>query len=43
MILVGGTTSTLTEFRELARQAGLQVVAAGPQPAGYVVECRPVS
>jgi hypothetical protein len=43
MILVGGTTSTLTEFRELAREAGLEVTAAGQQPSGYFVECRPVS
>jgi hypothetical protein len=40
MLLCGGRTSTLTEFRELAGQAGLDVAAAGPQPPGYVVECR---
>ncbi|HEY7483921.1 MAG TPA: methyltransferase [Streptosporangiaceae bacterium] len=41
MVLVGGTTSSITEFRELARRAGLEVVAAGRQAAGrYVVECR---
>lgn len=34
MVLLAGRTSTLTEFRELARQAGLEVVAAGPQPSG---------
>ena len=43
MVLVGGKHRTLTEFRELARTAGLEVLAAGPQPSGYfVVECRPI-
>lgn len=42
MVLVGGTTAGISEFRELARRAGLAVVAAGHQPAGdYVVECHP--
>jgi hypothetical protein len=41
MLLCGGRTSTLTEFRELAGRAGLDVAAAGQQPPGYVVECRP--
>jgi precorrin-6B methylase 2 len=42
MILAGGKPRTLTEFGELARQAGLQVDAAGPQPNGYfVTECHP--
>jgi SAM-dependent methyltransferase len=42
MVLVGGKHRTVTEFRELARAAGLEVVAAGRQPSGYfVVECRP--
>jgi hypothetical protein len=41
-ILIGGETSTVEEFRELARQAGLRVVAAGTQRSGrFVVECRP--
>jgi hypothetical protein len=41
MIVAGGKSNTLTEFRELARQAGLEVVAAGRQPAhAFVVECR---
>ncbi len=41
MLVAGGKTSTLTEFTELARQAGLQVTAAGSQPSGrYVVECQ---
>lgn len=43
MILVGGRTNTLAEFRRLAREAGLEVVAAGRQRSGsFVVECRPV-
>lgn len=42
MVLVGGKPRTLTEFRELARQSGLEVVQAGPHPSGYfVTECRP--
>ncbi len=44
MVLLGGKYSTVSEFRELARGAGLEVIAAGPQPAGhFVVECRPIS
>ena len=43
MVLVGGKGRTLTEFRELARTAGLEVQAAGREPSGrFVVECRPV-
>lgn len=43
MVLVGGKHRTLTEFRELAQAAGLEVIAAGPQASGYfVVECRPM-
>jgi hypothetical protein len=42
MVLVGGTSSTLARFRELAREAGLEVVAAEQQSSGrFVVECRP--
>jgi hypothetical protein len=42
MVLVGGKHRTITEFRDLARQAGLQIVSAGPQPSGaFVVECQP--
>jgi SAM-dependent methyltransferase len=42
MVLVGGTTNTVAEFRELAREAGLEVAAAGRQaPGRFVVECRP--
>jgi 2,7-dihydroxy-5-methyl-1-naphthoate 7-O-methyltransferase len=43
MILVGGRTNPLAEFRLLAREAGLDVVAAGRQRSGsFVVECRPI-
>lgn len=43
LVLLGGKDRTLTEFRVLARAAGLAVVAAGRQPSGrFVVECRPV-
>jgi hypothetical protein len=43
MLLVGGKQRTVSEFRELARQSGLEIVVAGRQPSGYfVVECRPV-
>jgi len=42
MVLVGGKDRTLDEFREVAREAGLEVVAIGRQPSGRViVECRP--
>ena len=42
MLVAGGKTSTLTQFTELARRAGLEVVAARTQPSGrFVVECRP--
>lgn len=42
MLLVGGRTSRLAEFRGQAREAGLEVVAAGRQAIGeFVVECRP--
>jgi hypothetical protein len=41
MVLLGGRTDTLAAFRERAARAGLEVIAAGPQPAGrFVVECR---
>jgi hypothetical protein len=43
MVLLGGKHRTVAEFRELALEAGLDVMAAGQQPSGYfVVECRPV-
>jgi hypothetical protein len=42
MVLVGGKRRTLSEFRELARAAGLDVHAAAPLPSGrFVLECRP--
>ena len=41
MVLLGGRTRSLGDVRALAGGAGLEVVAAGPQPAGFVVECRP--
>lgn len=44
MVLVGGKERSLSEFRELARAAGLEVHAAGRQPSGrFVVECRPAN
>jgi 2,7-dihydroxy-5-methyl-1-naphthoate 7-O-methyltransferase len=39
MVLAGGKQRTLSEFRELARTAGLEVVAAGQQEGYYVAEC----
>ena len=43
MVLLGGKHRSVAEFRELARQSGLDVMAAGRQPLGYfVVECRPI-
>ncbi len=42
MLVAGGKTSTLTQFTELARRAGLETVTAGTQASGrFVVECRP--
>ncbi|MGE5221546.1 MAG: methyltransferase, partial [Omnitrophica WOR_2 bacterium] len=41
MLLVGGKHRTVTEIRALAREAGLEVSAAGQQPGYFVVECRP--
>jgi SAM-dependent methyltransferase len=42
MVLVGGRERTLEEFREMAREAGLEVTAVGRQASGRViVECRP--
>lgn len=43
MVLVGGRERTLDEFREMAREAGLEARSDGRQPSGRViVECRPV-
>jgi SAM-dependent methyltransferase len=42
LVLVGGKDRTLSEFRELAREAGLVVRASGRRPSGrFSVECRP--
>ena len=42
MILVGGKRRTVAQLAPLARDAGLEIVAAASQPSGYfVVECRP--
>jgi 2,7-dihydroxy-5-methyl-1-naphthoate 7-O-methyltransferase len=42
MLVAGGKTSTITQFTELARRAGLEITAAATQPSGqYVVECAP--
>ena len=42
MVLVGGRERSLSEFRELARAAGLEVRAAERQASGrFVLECRP--
>jgi hypothetical protein len=44
MLVAGGKTSTLAQFTELARQAGLDVIAARTQSSGrFVVECRPAN
>jgi 2,7-dihydroxy-5-methyl-1-naphthoate 7-O-methyltransferase len=42
LVLVGGKQRTLSQFRTLAGEAGLDVSAAGTTASGrYVVECRP--
>ncbi len=42
MMLVGGKERTLDEFRELARESGLEIRAAGRQLSGrFIVECQP--
>jgi SAM-dependent methyltransferase len=42
MVLVGGKDRSLSEFREMARAAGLEVQAAGRQQSGrFIVKCRP--
>jgi SAM-dependent methyltransferase len=40
-VLLGGRHRTVAEFGELARAAGLELVAAARQPGYFVVECRP--
>jgi hypothetical protein len=43
LVLVGGRNRPLSEFRGMARAAGLEVRATGRQPTGrLIVECRPV-
>ena len=43
LVLVGGKNRTLGEFRELAGQAGLEVIAAARNPKGrFQVECRAI-
>jgi hypothetical protein len=42
-VLVGGVNADLSTFRGLAREAGLEVTAAGRRADGrFAVECRPV-
>lgn len=42
MVLLGGKNRTLSEFRELARSAGLEVWASGRLASGrFAVDCRP--
>jgi len=42
MVLVGGRQRSLSEFRDLASEAGLEVEAAERQASGrFVVQCRP--
>lgn len=42
MVLTGGKERTVAEFRELARQSGLEIAAAGRENSYFVVECRAV-
>jgi SAM-dependent methyltransferase len=43
LVLVGGKSRSLDEFRELAHAVGLKVDAIGRQPSGrFVVECRTI-
>jgi 2,7-dihydroxy-5-methyl-1-naphthoate 7-O-methyltransferase len=43
LVLVGGKARNLAEFRELARDSGLEVQATGRQSSGrFVVECRTI-
>jgi 2,7-dihydroxy-5-methyl-1-naphthoate 7-O-methyltransferase len=41
MLLLGGRSNTVSEFRGLAGAAGLDVVAAEHRSSFFVVECRP--
>jgi SAM-dependent methyltransferase len=43
LVLVGGKSRTVDQFRALAAEAGLEVRASGRSPSGrYIVECWPV-
>jgi hypothetical protein len=43
-VLLGGKYRSVNEFKKLAHEAGLEVIAAGRQPSGaFVVECRVIS
>jgi 2,7-dihydroxy-5-methyl-1-naphthoate 7-O-methyltransferase len=42
-VLVGGRENTLSEFRALAREAGLEVVAVGDELSHFMVECHPIA
>lgn len=41
MVLLGGRHRTVSELRELAAAAGLEITGAGRQRTRFVVECRP--
>jgi hypothetical protein len=42
MVLLGGRPRTITEFRSMAAEAGLTIIAAARQPSGqFMVECVP--
>jgi hypothetical protein len=44
MVLLGGKYRTVSEFRQIAREAGLEVMVAERQPFGrFVTECRPIT
>ena len=42
MLLAGGRSDTVATFSELVGRAGVEVATAAQQPAGFVVECRPL-
>jgi len=43
MVLLGGRTNTITEFRSMAAEAGLSIVASARQANGqFLVECQPI-
>jgi hypothetical protein len=43
LVLVGGKERTLSEFQQIAKDAGLKVQATGRLPSGrFIVECRPL-